>query len=207
LLYLLDFCVIYIYYKLRSNLYPETFLLQLALNIIYHSETYKFTESIMPNCPCGSNISYSDCCEPAHTGKTPSKTAEALMRSRYSAYVKNCIPYLGDSLHPDQQKDWSEADTKRWAEQSEWLSLEIVSTDAGKQSDEFGTVEFIAAYKEKDQIKRHHEISQFQKIDEHWYYVDGAAPKIETVVNSSPKVGRNDPCPCGSGKKYKKCCK
>ena len=29
--------------------------------------------------------------------------------------------------------------------------------------------------------------------------------KQETVVRTQPKVGRNDPCPCGSGKKYKKC--
>ena len=28
----------------------------------------------------------------------------------------------------------------------------------------------------------------------------------KTVVNEGPKVGRNDPCPCGSGKKYKNCC-
>lgn len=30
--------------------------------------------------------------------------------------------------------------------------------------------------------------------------------KSQTVVNEGPKIGRNDPCPCGSGKKYKKCC-
>jgi len=160
----------------------------------------------MTHCPCGSDQTYQKCCEPAHLGTTPSKTAETLMRSRYSAYVKHSIPYLGESLHPDQKKDWSEQDTKRWAEQSEWLSLEIVKTDAGTESDEFGMVEFIAVYKENEHVKRHHEISQFQKIDDRWYYVDGATPKIETVVHTSPKVGRNEPCPCGSGKKYKKCC-
>jgi uncharacterized protein len=31
-------------------------------------------------------------------------------------------------------------------------------------------------------------------------------PVMESTVNNEPKVGRNDPCPCGSGKKYKKCC-
>ena len=30
--------------------------------------------------------------------------------------------------------------------------------------------------------------------------------KVETVRRDSPKVGRNDPCPCGSGRKFKKCC-
>ena len=33
-----------------------------------------------------------------------------------------------------------------------------------------------------------------------------AEQSVEPIVNQQPKVGRNDPCPCGSGKKYKKCC-
>jgi SEC-C motif-containing protein len=161
----------------------------------------------MSNCPCGSDQPYENCCEPAHTGTTPSKTAEALMRSRYCAYVKKCIPYLGESLHPDHREDWSEENTKRWADNSEWLSLDIISTEAGLESDEQGVVEFSATFKEANQKNSHHEISNFQKIDNRWYYVDGETPKPETVRNESPKVGRNDPCPCGSGKKYKKCCK
>ena len=38
--------------------------------------------------------------------------------------------------------------------------------------------------------------------------LDGVAPQKNNtpVVNNQPKVGRNDPCPCGSGKKYKNCC-
>ncbi|MFT5519591.1 MAG: SEC-C motif-containing protein [Enterobacterales bacterium] len=161
----------------------------------------------MSNCPCGSDQPYENCCEPAHTGTTPSKTAEALMRSRYCAYVKKCIPYLGESLHPDQREDWSEENTKRWADNSQWLSLEIISTEAGLENDDQGIVEFAATFKEDNQKNSHHEVSNFQKIDNRWYYVDGQTPKPETVRNESPKIGRNDPCPCGSGKKFKKCCK
>jgi len=161
----------------------------------------------MSNCPCGTDQPYENCCEPAHTGTTPSKTAEALMRSRYCAYVKKCIPYLGESLHPDHREDWSEENTKRWADNSEWLSLDIISTEAGLEKDERGIVEFSAAYTEANQKHSHHEISTFQKIDKRWYYVDGETPKPMTVRHELPKVGRNDPCPCGSGKKYKKCCK
>jgi tetratricopeptide (TPR) repeat protein len=36
--------------------------------------------------------------------------------------------------------------------------------------------------------------------------VDAEAPQDQPVRREAPKVGRNDPCPCGSGKKYKKCC-
>ncbi len=160
----------------------------------------------MSQCPCGSGQSYENCCEPAHNGSVPAKTAEALMRSRYSAFEKKCITYLGDSLLPESRKDWSEEDTRKWADNSEWLSLEIVSTEKGLENDDEGIVEFIARYKEGKQDKSHHEISQFQKIDNQWYYADGMTPKPTTIRNTSPKVGRNDPCPCGSGKKYKKCC-
>ena len=34
----------------------------------------------------------------------------------------------------------------------------------------------------------------------------GEARTVQQVVRGTAKVGRNDPCPCGSGKKYKKCC-
>ena len=160
----------------------------------------------MSHCPCGSKQTYAECCEPAHNGSAPSKTAEGLMRSRYSAYVKKQISYLGESLHPEHREDWSEEETKRWADNSEWLSLDIIATEKGSEKDDYGVVEFAASYKEKDKTSRHHEVSQFQKIDGRWYYVDGMTPKPETVRNAAPKVGRNSPCICGSGKKYKKCC-
>ena len=161
---------------------------------------------MMSNCPCGSGKSYSLCCEPAHTGSIPADTAEALMRSRYSAFVKKCISYLGESLHPDHRKDWNEKDTKRWADNSDWLSLEILATEKGQSNDKEGVVEFAATYMEGGKKQRHHEISQFEKIGNNWYYVDGMTPKVATVRNDSPKIGRNSPCPCGSGKKYKRCC-
>jgi len=160
----------------------------------------------MSNCPCGSEQPYSSCCEPAHNGSCPSKTAEALMRSRYSAYVKKCIPYLGESLHPDHRDDWSEEDTITWADNSEWLSLEILATEKGLENDTEGMVEFVATYMEGKQKTRHHELSRFMKVNDKWCYVDGATPKPETIRNTTPKIGRNEPCPCGSGKKYKKCC-
>jgi len=160
----------------------------------------------MTQCSCGSKQDYSVCCEPAHTGAVPAKTAEALMRSRYSAYVEKQIAYLGETLHPDHCEDWSEEETKRWADNSEWLALDIVSTQAGSEDDTTGIVEFKASFQDKNGRKQHHEISQFQKIDAKWYYVDGTTPKPTTIRNTTNKVGRNQPCPCGSGKKYKKCC-
>lgn len=161
---------------------------------------------MMKTCPCGSGIDYTACCEPIILGKEPAKTAEALMRSRYTAYVVKNPKYLGDSLHPDHRSDWDEESTRKWANEAEWHSLQIVSTDKGQENDLFGVVEFIAKYKDKTGAKQHHEISRFEKKGSNWFYVDGQAPKVETFRHDKPKVGRNDPCPCGSGKKYKKCC-
>ncbi|MEW8683176.1 MAG: YchJ family metal-binding protein, partial [Candidatus Thiodiazotropha endolucinida] len=71
---------------------------------------------------------------------------------------------------------------------------------------EEASVEFIATYKEGGMVRPHHEISRFLKQDGVWYFVDGQLVAPKTEKRHQPKVGRNDPCPCGSGKKYKKCC-
>ena len=127
------------------------------------------------------------------------------MRARYSAYAVQNIDFLGDSLHPEHRSDWDRAATERWAGGAEWVGLEIRAVEGGGEQDDEGTVEFVAAFKEKGLVKRHHEISRFARSDGRWYYVEGDLPKPVTLRNEL-KVGRNDPCPCGSGKKYKKCC-
>jgi len=160
----------------------------------------------MQNCHCGSGKPYADCCGAIISGAEVAKTAEALMRSRFSAYVVAEIDYLGDTLHPDHRQDWDKAATEKWAAESEWQTLEILSIEAGGKNDDQGIVEFSATFKENGALKRHHESSRFAKLDGRWYYVDGETPKPQTQRNDGPKVGRNDPCPCGSGKKYKKCC-
>ncbi|MBN2441559.1 MAG: YchJ family protein [Spirochaetales bacterium] len=159
----------------------------------------------MDTCPCGSNKSYIECCMLFIEGKADAPTAEALMRSRYTAYVKKKINYLEITHSADTRKSLSLESTKKWAEESKWLGLEILSTSKGGENDTTGVVEFIAEYEQEGINYSHHETGQFQKIDNKWYYKEG---KIhgETHVRETPKIGRNDPCTCGSGKKYKKCC-
>ncbi|MCF6282785.1 MAG: YchJ family protein [Candidatus Polarisedimenticolaceae bacterium] len=157
-------------------------------------------------CHCGSGKLFEECCGPILAGKEKAITAEALMRSRYSAYAMGKIEYLGDTLHPDNRHDHDVDATRRWAMNSEWLNLEIGVTEAGGKEDDKGTVEFTATFKEKGIQRKHHENSRFEKLDGAWYYVDGDLIAPETQVRDAPKVGRNEPCPCGSGKKFKKCC-
>jgi len=163
-------------------------------------------------CPCGSEKNYDLCCEPYLLGRAVAPTPEALMRSRYTAYVKLVEPYLRDTLAPESRGDYSEKDVREWAKQSEWLGLEILVAEGN-------TVEFIAKYKAQGKVLEHHEVSTFRKEGERWYFVDGESHVHEEgkghehhktpqkpVVREAPKVGRNDPCTCGSGKKFKKCC-
>jgi SEC-C motif domain protein len=160
----------------------------------------------MDKCPCGSGLAYVECCEPVIKGEKRAETPEQVMRSRYSAYVKTEIDYLGESLLPEGNKDFDPKSTREWAESAEWQGLEIIETNAGGPDDLEGEVEFIATFKQKGQIMKHHELATFKKQGEKWYFVDGKAPAPKQYVRTDPKIGRNDPCTCGSGKKYKKCC-
>ena len=128
------------------------------------------------------------------------------MRSRYSAYVMREIDYLRDSLHPDHRSDFSEKSAREWAEGAEWHQLEILNTSGGGHDDRDAQVEFIARFSDKGTKREHHEVSSFRKVEGRWYLTEGKVMPAKQVVRSAPKTGRNDPCPCGSGRKYKKCC-
>ena len=160
----------------------------------------------MYDCHCGSGQTYDACCGPILNGQRDAPTAEALMRARYSAYVEQQIDFLGDTLHPDHRADWDRDATRKWAEQSSWQGLEIRRTQGGGEQDEEGQVEFLARFEEGGEPRLHHENSLFRRHGGRWYYVSGDLPKPTTLRKAEPKVGRNEPCPCGSGRKYKKCC-
>jgi SEC-C motif-containing protein len=127
------------------------------------------------------------------------------MRSRYSAYAEHAVDYIvGTCLRKDTD-DIDVKQTRDWSEKSRWMGLTIISAEKGGPEDDEGTVEFRAVY-ERDGLRDiHHERGRFKKQNGRWLYDDGEViPK--TVVRAAPKAGRNDPCPCGSGKKYKRCC-
>jgi SEC-C motif-containing protein len=158
----------------------------------------------MSTCPCGSGTAYSACCEPVINGAQPASTAEQLMRARYSAYVGVQMDFIFESTHPDHRQGYDHEGTKQWAESSEWLGLEIVGTGRGEEKDNIGEVEFIARFREKGVLREHHENAQFKRYNERWYFTDGTLVKPKPLIINKP--GRNEPCSCGSGLKYKKCC-
>lgn len=158
----------------------------------------------MKNCPCGSGSAYSECCEPIIKGSQPAETAEKLMRARYSAYVGVEMDFVFETTHPDQRGDYDHKGTREWAENSGWQGLEIISTRNGGTKDSTGEVEFIARFLEKETPREHHELAKFKRENGLWLFTDGAMVKPKPIIAN--KVGRNDPCTCGSGLKYKKCC-
>ena len=156
-------------------------------------------------CPCGSKKLFSECCKPFIQGDTKPGHCEQLMRSRYTAYSMGEADYLIKTWHPSKQGQLNRGALLQSAKETQWLRLEIVKSD---QKSGLGTVEFNAFFKDRGaeqgiggSINCLHEVSRFEKIADQWLYLDG-----DVDSHGQVKVGRNDPCPCGSGKKYKKCC-
>ena len=143
------------------------------------------------HCYCDSKKEFSDCCQPYLEGISHPSTPKQLMRSRYSAYVVGNGLYIVTTSIKENRHEDDVALIEEYAKSVEWLGLEIL--DAKEK-----TVEFKAYYKDSDGIKVQHEKSNFVYEDGVWLYRDGK------IFNS--KIERNAPCPCQSGKKYKKCC-
>lgn len=119
------------------------------------------------NCPCCSGKIYEECCEPFHTKEKYAETAEALMRSRFSAFAIPNGDYLMETTFPSKRKFHNQKDLQEWGEINVWTKLEIIRSSLDE-------VEFKAHYTDKKGKRLiHHEASKFQKIDDKWYYVSG----------------------------------
>lgn len=169
----------------------------------------------MNDCPCGQLSPYTDCCGPFLRGTSYPDTAEELMRSRFSAHVKKNWGYLLKTLCVEERKNESVKDMDSGAT---WTRLEINSISKGEIEDTQGEVVFTAYFHQGDEQELvHRETAQFFRENGRWVYSgeksDVELPEsqeevvpVKTFVREQPKVGRNDPCTCGSGKKFKKCC-
>ncbi len=157
-------------------------------------------------CPCGSGLAFGDCCKRVLAGKKRADTAERVMRARYSAYVTGDIAFLGKSLVSADRAAFDSDGARAWSEKADWQGLEIVSTERGQSDDADGVVEFVARYLMDGVEQAHHERATFVRESGAWCYAGGRVIGVDPYRRETPKVGRNDPCGCGSGKKYKKCC-
>lgn len=120
------------------------------------------------SCHCGQAKTYEQCCEPILLEVQTAKTAEALMRSRYVAYVLGLESYLLKTWHTSYRPKSIQFDP-----QQKWLGLKIKATTAGQAADDTGEVEFIARYKHSGKAYRLHEKSQFVRQSDGWLYSTG----------------------------------
>jgi SEC-C motif-containing protein len=164
-------------------------------------------------CPCGSGRAFDDCCGPLLAGTARAATAEALMRSRYTAFVRNDTAYLEATLISSRRSGFSPATLAAWNADVVWKGLAVLATRQGGPGDERGEVTFTASFEKAGQPDTISERSRFRQKKGRWYYVDGrqdapgpAGRDADPAAGQAPSAGRNEPCPCGSGRKYKRCC-
>ena len=175
----------------------------------------------LKTCPCQINppsnvisspLLYQDCCQPYHdsllseeadkTDGVKTDSAERLMWSRYSAFVLVKPEYIVKTTLPAQQKLLDIQAIESWAKETDWAGLEIVA-HTPKLGKRHAQVEFKAYFNMPDGLQAHHELSAFVKVtdkinnDERWYFLD---PTVEMTVS------QKQPCICGSGEKFKRCC-
>jgi len=142
-------------------------------------------------CICGNKEEFDVCCGAIIEAKRKPQSAEELMRSRYSAYVLANGKYLVLSAVKENRYEDDAELIEEFSSSVEWLKLDVLKTTPN-------SVEFKAYYKDQERMKILHEKSNFVIEDDIWRYKDGE------LYNT--KIQRNEMCPCGSGKKYKKCC-
>ena len=126
------------------------------------------------NCPCNSNNTYINCCELIHIDISKALTAEQLMRSRYTAFVKANGNYLNKSHHsstrPKSKKE--KLEIVEWAKSVTWIKLEIIGSQNGSINELEGYVEFKAYFLENGIINNIHENSKFVREHGHWVYLE-----------------------------------
>lgn len=157
----------------------------------------------MTTCPCGSGLDLAGCCGPFIAGTADAPTAEAVMRARYTAFTQGNLDYVERTHAPEIAAEFNRPEAERAAAEVEWDSLEV--TGGAEAGDGTTTVDFTLRFRRHGEDMVQRERAHFRQDGGRWLYVRGdinpKAPPRQVV-----KVGRNDPCPCGSGKKHKKCC-
>tara|TARA_Y100001933_G_C18739965_1_gene455394 strand:- start:23 stop:565 length:543 start_codon:yes stop_codon:yes gene_type:complete len=152
--------------------------------------------SATTSCPCSSGKLLSACCSPILADHALARTPEQLMRSRYTAFVYQ------DSIHLLRSWDIpSRPQSLNFDDTIVWLELDIEEAPLPSPSDDFGYVRFKATFIQNDCYVKMKEKSVFVRKNNLWFYLRGELQKEETPISLKSQ------CPCGSGKKYKRCCR
>lgn len=126
----------------------------------------------MEFCPCGSNKTYSTCCSTFIEDGSLPPSPESLMRSRYTAYTKANIGYIIKTMRGKAAKGFDAQKAQQWAKKAKWLSLTIIKATPVAENDKKGFVEFIAQYELDENQQSIHEVSEFHRYKDIWYYTN-----------------------------------
>lgn len=152
-------------------------------------------------CPCGSGLAYDACCLPILQGE-PAPTAEALMRSRYVAYVVGALDHVAATHASEVRDDFNRAEAERLVRECQFQELDIRKVT---EQDDAAQIDFVIRFQRDGNNMMQVEQADFRREGRHWLYAGGKlSPQVTQRVVT--RIGRNDPCSCGSGKKAKKCC-
>lgn len=155
----------------------------------------------MKTCPCGSKSFFDDCCGPIISG-TPASTAEALVRSRYTAFVVGSLDHVERTHAPEIRSDFNRAEAERLVTDCEWHGLHIHNVH---ETGDTAEIAFVIRFRHNQKLIAKGSLSKFRRDDGHWYYLSNS-PAPHTAEFRGIKLGRNESCHCNSGKKFKKCC-
>lgn len=151
-------------------------------------------------CYCGSGQPFADCCQPLLNGLQVAKSCEQLMRSRYSAFCHGDAEYLQQSCVPALRETQSPTALQPFIADTHFTQLQILDFSPPDPAATHGFVEFKVCFIQGHQLHSFQEHSEFELIQGQWFYASGRLTDFP-----SQKIGRNDTCPCGSGKKFKSC--
>jgi len=130
------------------------------------------SENTKESCPCQSTLVYEQCCGQYHKSGGHAPTAEALMRSRYTAYAMGNAQYLFRTWHSNTRPTLQ---SLKASGPQTLISLKIISTQAGGEEDKKGIVEFISSRYSPSllgEIEQHKEKSLFTRVKGNWVYID-----------------------------------
>ena len=153
-------------------------------------------------CPCGSGNPFGTCCGPVLAGERRAATAEELMRARFTAHATRDFAFLHRTHRPTARRPYVPAPGEP---ATVWTRLVVHGHGPGA-SPELAYVDFSAYGMEGGVEHVLHEKAEFIREDGAWLYTRALREGPEPIRNAGKRPGRNDPCPCGSGKKYKHCC-
>jgi SEC-C motif-containing protein len=144
------------------------------------------------------------CCEEIIAGALKARSATELLRARYTAFATRSIEFIVATTHPRVRQEFDETSNREWAQTSNFTKLVILDTISDGELAEYITFE--AHFTQKNRQDIHRERARFERTDGEWFFVSSEILKPQTIQYDAPKPGRNEPCPCGSRRKYKKCC-